>query len=161
MMMMMMMKIRIAWELSRWKMFMMNKLKIKSKSHIHFCLFIVACYEIECSIVKIDWLKTKLKVFFKRFSSPSHKFECTKFEIECWYPNLNIVTTNLGTYINMKLKSWNMKLFKFNQSQSTASNTRICMHIIWKWLTIAWNWPGKLILFNIFIYATSLKPRRC
>ena len=39
-------------------------------SDIHFCLFVGACYEIECSIGKIDRLKTKLKMLLIAY--PAH-----------------------------------------------------------------------------------------
>ena len=41
----------------------------KSKSQIHFCLCVGACYEIECSIGKIDRLKTKLKMLLSAYTA--------------------------------------------------------------------------------------------
>ena len=59
-------------------------------SDIHFCLFVGACYEIECSFWENRSLENEIENAFKRL------YRLSKREIECSYPNLNHVTINLG-----------------------------------------------------------------
>ena len=60
------------------------KLKIKSENHIHFCLFVGACYEIECSIGKTDRLKTKLKMLLSAY--PAHRTDLNAQNVQLIAP---------------------------------------------------------------------------
>ena len=51
------------------KIFHNDEITDKKVSHIHFCLFVGACYETECSIGKIDRLKTKLKMLVSAYTA--------------------------------------------------------------------------------------------